>query len=105
MPAATRDESPLHMPKEPEREMNADDARDERPGMMLENALRDLRHGLRLLARSPGFALTAVLTIALGIGATSAIFSVINAVALKPLPYPGAERLVYITSQFPTLHF
>jgi putative ABC transport system permease protein len=82
-----------------------DDVRDERPGMILENGLRDLRHGLRLLGRSPGFAFIAILTIALGIGATSAIFSVINAVALKPLPYPGADRLVYITSQFPTLHF
>src|SRR3954467_12269423 len=82
-----------------------DDVRDERPGMMLENAGRDLRHGLRLLRRSPGFAATAIVTIALGIGATSAIFSVINAVALKPLPYPGADRLMYITSQFPTLHF
>jgi putative ABC transport system permease protein len=82
-----------------------DDVRDERPGMMLENGIRDLRHGVRLLGRSPGFAAIAILTIALGIGATSAIFSVINAVALKPLPYPGADRLVYITSQFPTLHF
>jgi len=82
-----------------------DDVRDERPGMMLENGVRDLRHGIRLLARSPGFAATAIVTIALGIGATSAIFSVINAVALKPLPYPGADRLVFITSQFPTLHF
>lgn len=79
--------------------------RDERPGMALENAARDLRYGLRLLRRSPGFAGIAVVTIALGIGATSAIFSVINAVALKPLPYPDADRLIYITSQFPTLGF
>jgi putative ABC transport system permease protein len=82
-----------------------DHVRDERPGMLLENAARDLRHGLRLLRRSPGFAAIAVLTIALGVGATSAIFSVINAVALKPLPYPGADRLVFITTQFPTLGF
>ncbi|HEY6827129.1 MAG TPA: ABC transporter permease [Gemmatimonadaceae bacterium] len=82
-----------------------DQVRDERPGMMFENAGRDLRHGLRLLRRSPGFATIAIVTIALGIGATSAIFSVINAVALKPLPYPGADRLVYITSQFTKLGF
>jgi putative ABC transport system permease protein len=82
-----------------------DQVRDERPGMLFDNALRDLRYGLRLLRRSPGFAAIAVVTIALGIGATSAIFSVINAVALKPLPYPAADRLLYITSQFPSLGF
>ena len=86
-------------------EIVKEQVRDERPGMMIENAGRDLRVGLRQLRRSPGFALIAVLTIALGIGATSAIFSVINAVALKPLPYPAADRLVFITSQFPTLGF
>jgi putative ABC transport system permease protein len=86
-------------------EMVKEQVRDERPGMVLENAGRDLRYGLRQLRRSPVFATIAVLTIALGIGATSAIFSVINAVALKPLPYPGSERLVFITSQFPTLGF
>ena len=80
-------------------------AENEQSGMLLETAMRDLRHGLRLLRRSPGFATIAVLTIALGIGATSAIFSVINAVALKPLPYPNSERLVFITSQFPGLGF
>ena len=82
-----------------------DRVRDERPGMLVENAGRDLRLGLRLMRRSPGFASIAVVTIALGIGATSAIFSVINTVALKPLPYPTPERLLFITSQFPTLGF
>jgi predicted permease len=82
-----------------------DDVRDERPGMMLENAWRDIRHGGRLLKRSPGFATVAVVTIALGIGATSAIFSVVNAVALKPLPYPAPNQLTFITSQFPSLGF
>jgi len=82
-----------------------DQVRDERPGMFIENAMRDLRHGIRLLSRSPGFASIAIITIALGIGATSAIFSVIDGVALKPLPYPSSDRLVYITSQFPTLGF
>lgn len=86
-------------------EMVKEQVRDERPGMMLETAGRDLRYGLRQLRRSPGFAVIAILTIALGIGATSAIFSVINSVALKPLPYPAADRLVYITSQFTKLNF
>jgi putative ABC transport system permease protein len=86
-------------------EHTKDQIRDERPGMIVENAMRDLKHGFRLLKRSPGFATVAVMTIALGIGATSAIFSVINAVALKPLPYPGSDRLTFITTQFPSLKF
>lgn len=86
-------------------ERTKDAVRDERPGMFFESAFRDLKHGARLLGRSPGFAAVAILTIALGIGATSAIFSVVNAVALKPLPYPGSERLTYLTSQFPGLGF
>jgi putative ABC transport system permease protein len=73
--------------------------------MSLENFVRDLRHGLRLMRRSPGFAAIAVLTIALGIGATSAIFSVINAVALKPLAYPAPQQLLFITSAFPRMGF
>jgi predicted permease len=56
--------------------------------------VEDLRHGLRGLQRSPGFAVTAVLTLALGIGATTAIFTLVYDVMLRPLPYPHAERLV-----------
>jgi predicted permease len=54
----------------------------------------DLRHGVRGLRRSPGFALTATLTLALGIGATTAIFTLVYDVMLRPLPYPNANRLV-----------
>ena len=82
-----------------------DSVRDARSGAALETTLQDLRFGLRLLRRSPGFAALVVLTIALGIGANSAIFSVINAVVRKPLSYPTPERLMFITSQFPTLGF
>ena len=58
---------------------------------------RDLTHAWRGLRRAPGFALLAVLTLALGIGATTAIFSVVYAALLRPLPYPGADRLVDLT--------
>jgi putative ABC transport system permease protein len=66
---------------------------------------QDLTYALRNLRKSPGYALVTILTLALGIGANSAIFSVVNGVILKPLSFPEPERLVFITSQFPTLGF
>ncbi|HEY7878202.1 MAG TPA: hypothetical protein VIC55_08245 [Gemmatimonadaceae bacterium] len=59
---------------------------------------QDLRHCVRALRRAPGFAVVAVLTLALGIGANSAIFSVVNAVLIKPLPYRAPDRLAVLWS-------
>ena len=64
--------------------------------MWLDELRHDVRYGVRMLAKHPGFTTVAVLSLALGIGATSAIFSVLNAVVLRPLPFPEPDRLVAI---------
>ena len=64
----------------------------------MDKLAQDLRFAIRSLLRRPGFALTAIVTLALGIGATTAIFSVVNAVILRPLPFERADRIVGITN-------
>src|SRR2546423_13560154 len=64
-----------------------------RPSMM-DGSLRDVRHGLRVMRQSPGFTAAALLTLALGIGATSAVFSAVPTEMLEPLPYRDPDRIV-----------
>ena len=67
----------------------------------MQGIVQDIRYAARAIARRPGLALVIVLTLALGIGANTAIFSLVNTVLLRPLPYPDADRLVRIWEQQP----
>ena len=68
---------------------------------MVETTLRDVKHALRMFVQSPAFAFAAVAALTLGIAVNTAIFSVVNAVLLRPLPYTAADRIVYFMSNGP----
>ena len=74
--------------------------REVRAGARLDTLTRDIVFGLRTFRRAPAFALVAILTLAIGIGATATMFSVLDAVVLAPLPYPGADRVAFLWNHF-----
>ena len=80
-----------------------DSLRDQRGLPWLDDLARDVSHGLRALRRAPVFTAVALLTLALGIGANTAIFSIVNGVILRPLDLPRPGQLMYLTTEFPSL--
>ncbi len=73
--------------------------------MTVDHLRQDIRHAFRGLLRAPGFSVVMILTLALGIGANTAIFSIVNGVILRPLGYPKSEQLMYLTTRFPAFGF
>ena len=96
--ATAGEPSPKLESASPEPRAPSPESRSEGP---MTNLLQDLRHAVRLMGRSPGFTLAALVTLALAIGANTAVFSVVYGVLLRPLPYPGAERIVRISEEHP----
>jgi len=77
-----------------------EEVRQVRTGQMFEEFLQDLRYGLRTLRKNPAFTMVAVLALALGIGANTAMFSVAYGILLRPLPYPGADRVAAVYMRY-----
>ena len=86
------------------KEQTAQQLREVHTFAVVETIASNLRSGFRLIRRAPGFSLTVILTLALGIGANSAVFSAINAVLLNPLPYPDGDRLILLQQKMTNMH-
>src|ERR1700760_1932919 len=78
--------------------------RETRAGRDFDSLIQDIRFGWRMLKRSPSFTLAAIISLGLGMGATTAIFSAVYSLLIRPLAYPNAERIVWISSFWPKMH-
>src|SRR5580658_7958590 len=78
-----------------------ENCREERRGFWLETVWSNIRYGLRMMRRDPGFTIVVVLTLALSIGANSAVFSAIDAILLRPLPFPNGDQLMRLSQRNP----
>src|SRR5579859_1607164 len=80
-------------------ELAKDECRDQKPLDWLEPVFKDVKYAVRSMRRAPGFTATAIATLALGIGANTAVFSLVHGALLRPLPYPQPQRLVAVVRQ------